>query len=258
MLVTLHVNETHIRGCCRDSEIEPFNFVLGASGMMGSDELGLFIKSFLRDRAIHPDELTDAAVASVVPDRNFAVQRCFRNHFGIEPFFLKAGARTGVKLKYKNPAEIGPDRIACAMGACRLHPDRDLVVAFFDTALKFLVLNARREYLGDLIMPGVYSTLNSLERDVSDSMKVEMEIPGSVIGRSVQEAIQSGVYLAYAGAIREILVRIEASLDSPEIVRIGTGRFSKFFEHLGLFDCLEEDLVHHGLAEAYSLNRRNQ
>lgn len=261
MFLTLHVNETHARGCLHSENGIAASFASSTPRIMASDDLGLFMKTFLRDRKIDPGQVTEAAVASVVPDHNFAISRCFRNHFGIEPFFLKAGSRTGVKLKYKNPGEIGPDRIACAVAACKLYPNRDVIVAFFDTAVKFILVNRHMEYAGDMIIPGVYSALDSLTRDLADSRKVEMEIPKTVIGRSIQESVLSGVYWVFAGALREIFTQIGLSMnltgEDSTPIRIGTGRFSLFFEHLGLFDRLESDLVHLGLAETFSLNRRN-
>jgi len=43
-------------------------------------------------------------------------------YFGIDPFILQAGAKTGLRIRYRNPLEVGADRIANAIAATRLYP----------------------------------------------------------------------------------------------------------------------------------------
>ena len=76
-------------------------------------------------------------------------------YFGIAPFVLQAGVKTGMKINYRNPLEVGADRIAGAMGAMHAYPDRNILVASFGTATTFCALRKDKTYLGGAIMPGV-------------------------------------------------------------------------------------------------------
>ena len=52
----------------------------------------------------------------MVPEIIYSLRSCCRKYFGLDPFILQAGVKTGLKIRYRNPLEVGPDRIANAIG----------------------------------------------------------------------------------------------------------------------------------------------
>ena len=82
-----------------------------------SDELGLFLRSVLRENGGDPSSVEQIALCSVVPEIIYSLRSCCRKYFGVDPFILQAGVKTGLKIRYRNPLEVGPDRIANAIGA---------------------------------------------------------------------------------------------------------------------------------------------
>ena len=122
---------------------------------VSSDELGLFLRQAMRENGLEPDDVTSIGFCSVVPDLNHALVSACKSYFGLEPFVLKAGVRTGLKIRYKNPTEVGADRIADAIGATNRYPDTNLIIMDFGTATTVEAVNSDKEYLGGAIIPGV-------------------------------------------------------------------------------------------------------
>lgn len=76
------------------------------------------------------------------------------------------------------------------------------------------------------------------------------------MGRGTVESIQSGLYYGHYYAIREMMTHIRKQEFAQEpVLSMGTGGFSRLFEHAGLFDDIQADLVLQGLYHTLKLNR---
>ena len=227
-----------------------------------SDELGVFLRAAMRDNGVDPGAVTRIGIASVVPDSLHSLRGACQKYFGIEPFVLQAGARTGLRVRYRNPLEVGADRIANAVAATRLFPGRDLLIADFGTATTFCAVTASGDYLGGVIVAGLRISLEALETRTAKLPAVEI-LPMNgrpCLGRSTVESMQSGAYFGQLGAVREILDRLEAenfpaegSAAQPPL-RLGTGGFAGMFEQEDVFDQIIPDLVLRGILLATDLN----
>lgn len=252
---------------CIDAGNTSFHFGLYKEGQLihqfrktsrqqfSSDEFGVFTRSVLRENGIHYNEVKEIAVCSVVPDINHSIRSGMIKYFGIEPFFLKAGVKTGLKIKYRNPAEVGADRIANAIAGCSFYPGKNLIIVDFGTATTFCIVSGAKEYLGGVIIPGVRISMESLVRETALLPKVEIRDPGQVIGKSTAESIQSGLYYGQIGIVREITSRATSEAFDNQPVIIGTGGFSILFENAGLFDIIIPGLVLDGLFIALQMNK---
>ena len=221
-----------------------------------SDELGIFLRAALRENRIDPDAIDEIAACSVVPDLNYSLRACCQKYFGIEPMIIRPGIKTGLKIRYKDPKEVGTDRIADAIGAVKLHPGRNLIVVDFGTATTVCAISREREFLGGNILPGLRLSMEALEANTAQLPSVEIKPVRSAIGRTTVESIQSGLYWSNVGMVKELSGRITAELfaDDPPVV-IGTGGFSHLFDRERLFDEVVPDLILSGLLEALRLNR---
>lgn len=220
-----------------------------------SDELGLFLRGVLRENNTDPAGVEQIAFCSVVPEVVYSLRSCCRKYFRLDPFVLQAGAKTGLKIRYRNPLEVGPDRIANAIAGAHLYPDRNLIIIDFGTATTFEVVRTGREYLGGIILPGLQISMEALEKNTARLPTVEIVSAGELVGRSTVECIQSGLYFGNRSAVRGLTqeIRDQAFKGEPAFV-IGTGGFSRLFEREQLFDVLLPDLVLVGLERALSLN----
>ena len=255
MILTLDVGNSQIfGGVFRNAELM-MRFRKPSRHATSSDELGLFLRGVLRENEIDPFGVEQIAFCSVVPDVIYSLRSCCRKYFKIDPFILQAGVKTGLKIKYRNPLEVGPDRIANAIAASHLYPDRNLIVVDLGTATTFDVVRAGREFLGGIILPGMRISMEALERNTARLPNVEIVPATELIGRSTIECIQSGLYFGHRAILRELTrqIRAEALAGEPAVV-IGTGGFSRLFEREEVFDVVLPDLVLGGLERALALN----
>ncbi len=257
MILCIDAGNTQIHGGVFDGEDLLFQFRKTSRQQYSSDEIGIFLKTVLRENKIDPDKIKGVSICSVVPDLNYSLIGSCMKYFNIDPFFLKAGVKTGLKIKYRNPLEVGTDRIANAIAACKLFPDQNIIVVDFGTATTFCAISRSKDYLGGIILPGIRISMEVLESRAAQLPSVEIKKTDAVIGKSTAESIQSGLFYGHLGIVKELKERItrEAFNESKPVV-IGTGGFSILFENENLFNVADPTLALKGLNLAYQMNHQ--
>ncbi len=254
MMLCLDVGNSHVYGGVfkEDKIILRFRH---ASKERTSDELGLFLKQVLRENHCDPDKITQIAIGSVVPQLDYSLRSACIKYFSIDPFFLQAGAKTGLNIKYRNPVEVGADRIADAIGATHRFPGQPLIMIDFGTATTFCVVDAKKAYLGGAILPGLKLSMNALSNNTAKLPAVDIVRVDKVVGRSTVESIQSGIYFGALGAVKEVIARVKEQIFSEEdVLVLATGGFAVLFEKENIYDYLLPDLVLEGLRLAIGMN----
>ena len=257
MLLCLDVGNSQIFGGLFDGEgVLQVQFRRTSQLRSSSDELGVFFRTVLRENHVDPDLIVDVAICCVVPDLLYSLRACCQKYFSLEPLVLRPGIKTGLKIQYRDPREVGADRIADAVGATIMFPGKNLIVADFGTATTLCAITRKKEFLGGNIVPGVRLAMEALEERTAQLPAVEIIPPRNALGRSTIESIQSGLYWSNVGMVRELISRIisEEFEDDPPLV-IGTGGFAQLFIREKLFDRVVPDLILEGLREIVRLNR---
>lgn len=190
-----------------------------------------------------------AVICSVVPSLTREVSRRIAGTFGVRPRILTASAAHGIRIGYRNPRRLGADRLAAALGARSRHPGRNIVIVDCGTAATVTALNRDGTILGGAILPGMDLWAGMLAARTAQLPRISPGKPRRAVGRSPGEAIESGIWHGYAGALREVIkqVRHEAFGNERALV-IGTGGNSGRGAVSGLFGVLEPNLVLYGLA----------
>ena len=255
MILAIDVGNSQIFCGVFDGDALTVQFRRTSTVRGSSDELGVFLRAALRENGVDPNAITGVAACSVVPDINYSLRACCQKYFGIEPMVLRVGIKTGLQIRYKDPTEVGADRVADAMGAVKLFPGRNLIVIDFGTATTVCAITKRREFLGGNIIPGLRLAMDALESQTAQLPSVEIKPMRSAVGQSTVESIQSGLYWSNVGMVKELVRRItdEVFADGPPLV-IGTGGFCHLFDREKLFDRVVPDLILTGLLEALRLN----
>jgi len=256
MLLCLDVGNSQIYGGVFADDVLRAQFRKSTLPLGSSDELGVFLLAVLRANGIEPAAIDRIAICSVVPSVLHSLRGSCVKYFKREPFELQAGVRTGLKVKYRNPHEVGADRIANAIAVLNRRPGRDHIVVDCGTATTFDVVTASGEYLGGAIMPGLGISAETLSSHTAKLPRVEIAPPPAAVGRSTVESIQSGLFHGHAGAIRHLTDEITREAfggSRPHIT--GTGGFSRLLESQNIFDELVPELVLLGLKHAEQLNR---
>lgn len=260
MILLLDVGNSQIfGGVIQDPTQSPpqfmFRFRKSTQSSSSSDEIGLFLKMLLKENNLNPIEIKKIGICSVVPDAMHSLKGACQKYFGITPFVLQAGVKTGLKIKYRNPLEVGADRIANSIAAISLYPQKNIVIVDLGTATTFCAISDDKDYFGGAIIPGLRISMEALESRTAKLPTVEILKPEVACGRSTIESIQSGLYYSHLGAMKELIRRYQAELfQGKKPFVIGTGGFSRLFQGMEIFDTEVPDLVLYGLFIALRLN----
>jgi type III pantothenate kinase len=257
MLLCLDVGNSQIfGGVYDDGSALKASFRRTSAVRASSDEYGTFFRTVLRENNIDPAAVHMAAICSVVPDVLHSLRGSFTKYFGFEPFVLQPGAKTGLRIRYRNPSEVGADKIANAVGALARHPNRNLLIVDFGTATTVCAVTKDKDYLGGVITPGMQISMTALESKTARLPAVEILRPDDVLGRSTVESIQSGLYYGTLATVRLLAERVTAehfASDKPLI--LGTGGFGRLFEPEKLFDEFIPELPLIGLRRVVELSQ---
>lgn len=194
------------------------------------------------------DARTTAAVfCSVVPSLTPGIERLLR-HRRLTPLSLSATSPHGLRIGYREPAKLGADRVAAALGARARFPQRPLLVIDFGTATTVTALHRDGTILGGAILPGVSLGAQALGSRTAQLPTVAPARPRRALGRSPAEGIASGVFFGQIGAVREVLARVRAeAFDRADATVVATGGHAPLFAGESLFDELIPHLVLEGL-----------
>lgn len=253
----LDVGNTHILGGIYDQDKLILRFRY-ATGLIGTaDQLGIFFTNILQVNHISPEQISAVSVCSVVPSCDYTIKHMISLYFKCELFILKAGVKTGLNIKCKNPSEVGTDRIANAIAAVNAFPQKNIIVIDMGTATTLCAITHKQDYLGGAILPGLRLGMESLKTNTAKLMAVDIERPAAYLGRNTRESIQSGLYYGHLGALKEIIAGTKQEIFSDEpVLIIGTGGFSQLYKDKSLFDVILPDLVLQGLYKAYEFSRQ--
>lgn len=145
---------------------------------------------------------------------------------GIEPLTFTPEVRVPLKNLYDTPETLGRDRLAAAVGAEYLYPNRPLLIVDCGTALTLDVVHEGC-YLGGFISPGLSMRLRALHHYTAALPLVEPIDQAWEIGRSTYGCIAQGVEQGICFEIEGHAARLKEKFG--EITVIFTGGDAKHF-----------------------------
>jgi type III pantothenate kinase len=140
---------------------------------------------------------------------------------GAELLVLGPGVSTGVPIRYDDPREVGPDRIANAVAARERH-GAPCVVVDFGTSTNFDAVSSAGEYVGGVIAPGIEISMDALFARAARLVKVDLVAPETAIGKTTVAGLQAGLFYGFAGQVDGIVERMQDELGGGAKV-IATG-----------------------------------
>jgi type III pantothenate kinase len=142
------------------------------------DELGALYGNFLDFSSVE-----GIALASTVPQLHRAYEELAKDYARAELLELGPGVKTGVPIRYEDPREVGPDRIANAVAAVDRYGPPCIVVDF-GTSTNFDVVSTEGEYVGGVLAPGIEVSMDALFQRAARLFKVDFVEPPTVIAKN--------------------------------------------------------------------------
>lgn len=254
MLLAVDIGNTNITLGVYEDDRLLFTSRLATDVRRTADQYAIEICDVLRLNDLSTDSIEDAAICAVVPAVCDAVSTAVTKLCNIVPLILGPGVRTGLNIKIDDPAQLGADLAAGAVGALAEYK-MPCVVIDLGTATTISVLDRNGCFLGGSIAAGVRLTLDALTTRTAQLPAIHIEAPKSVIGKNTVDSMKSGLVMGTAAMLDGLLDRIEDELgEKPTIV--ATGGLSKdIIVHCKNSIIYNENLLLDGLREIYEKNR---
>jgi type III pantothenate kinase len=252
MLLAADIGNTQIKLGVFQGERLAATWHIATDSARLADEYAVLVTNLLQMDGIDKTAIHGAVYASVVPSLASVFGEMFHRHFRVSPLRVGVGVKTGMSIQYE-PRELGPDRIAVALGALRLHAPPVIVVSL-GTATVFEAVSRDGVYLGGAIAPGIGVAADALSSRAAMLSSVELAPPKKAIGSNSMAAMQSGIMFGYAELIEGMVRRFKDEVGDDAFV-IGTGGWANLMSQLTRsFDKIDEALSLYGLRQLYQLN----
>jgi type III pantothenate kinase len=220
-----------------------------------ADEYGLTLAGLLEHASLDVNAIDAIAMASVVPPLTGTFVQACEDYVGRTPLVVDAGVKTGVRVKYDDPKQVGADRVVDAAAAYKLYGGPACIVDF-GTATTFDAISTEGDYLGGAIAPGLGISAEALFLHASKLPRVDLQRPPAVIGRNTVHSMQSGLLFGYVGLVEGMVARFRVELGLHMNV-IGTGGLVEVFaKETRVIDVVAPWLTLDGLRIIWELNQK--
>ena len=202
------------------------------------------------------DAIAGAIMSCVAPHLDYAWRKALTELSPARTLTMGPGLKSGIPIRYKNPREVGADRIAAAVGALAVY-GAPCVVVNLGATTTFEVIDRNGAFLGGVIAPGTGLSAQSLAHEAAQLPVVDLFVPKRVIGQTTHDAIRSGIVLGEALRIDGLLTAIMDELGYETPVVLTGPDAGKLVWALDHHSTVDETLVLRGLAHIWALNTAN-
>ena len=255
MLIALDIGNTNVTAGVFDGDRLVASWRLSTDAHRLADEYALQLQSLLPMKGVATAQVTEVAMCSVVPPLTGVFQDTVRALFNVEPLVVEAGTKTGVRIQYDNPRDVGADRVVDAAAAYHLYGGPAIVVDF-GTATVFDAISSDGSYVGGAISPGLNVSAESLFLSTSQLRRVELTAPATAIGKNTIHALQSGLVFGYVGLVEAMVRRFKDELGAPGATVVATGGLARLISsETSCLDVVDQELTLRGLHYIFGLNQ---
>lgn len=229
------------------------HFEFSTNRQATSYEYALNLSWLMDNNSLKSEDVDGVALASVVPPVTIELERAIKYLFGIRPFVVAPGIKTGVIIDVENPKEVGADIICNAVSLVEDYRSSGIVVDF-GTAITVLGVKDRK-LLGVAIAPGIWTASSALWERAARLSPIDIfNPPESVLGKNTVSAMQAGIIYGFVGLVDK-LVSLELEEMGIEPFVIATGGWSeRIAKYCDTINQVDPYLTLKGLCRLYMKN----
>lgn len=222
-----------------------------------SDEYGILMIEFLKQKNIGVSDIEDIIMSSVVPDIMYSLSNSFKKYFDRMPIIVGPGLKTGIDIRTDNPREVGADRIVNVVAGYELHGGPSMVIDF-GTATTYDVVTEKGEFIAGITSPGIRVCADALWQRAAQLPKFEIKRPKGVLdAKNTITSMQSGLVYGYIGQVEYIVKKAKEELGVEKLTIVATGGLGKIIEEgTDVIDVYDPLLTLKGLSIIYEKNKK--
>lgn len=186
------------------------------------DQYAVEFSEMLRIHDADKYDFSGAIISSVVPELTNVVRDAIFIITQQTALIIGPGVKTGLNIRIDNPAQLGADLVAGAVGALHKY-EMPCLVLDMGTANKISVLDEKGTYRGCTISAGIGISLNALSSGTSQLPAISLDAPHSAIGTNTIDSMQSGTVLGAAAMLEGLCTRLEEDLGEEVKTIVATG-----------------------------------
>ncbi len=258
MILTIDIGNTNITFGCHDRTKNTFTARMSTDRAKTADQYGAEMLQILSLYRANLNDISDAAISSVVPELTEVIERAAKKITKKTPLVVGPGVKCGLNIKIDNPAQLGADLVCSAVGAAEKYPLPCLVLDL-GTATKISVIDDDGSFLGCSISPGVVISMNALSNGTSLLPSLYFDKPQTAIGTNTVKSMQAGIVLGNAAMLDGMCEKIEKELKKTAATIVATGGVAeRIIPYCERDIILDPDLIFDGLMSIYNKNRTNK
>ncbi len=219
---------------------------IGTKSFETEDELFSKLYTLFQVSHIHPSDITEIGVASVVPSVNYILAKLGEKYFQLQTRFVTPEARVfDIEYHADYPQEIGADRLVNVFAARKIYGE-NVIALDFGTAITIDVIQ-HGNFTGGAILPGFRMAMLALFANTAQLPQVELHIPKHSVGTNTIDNIQIGILKISILGIERLIDDIQTETQC-EYTIISTGGIGKFLQGSSyIFDNYDPDLTLKGI-----------
>lgn len=261
MLLAIDVGNTNIVLGVFEGDRLVESWRLATDNKRSADEYGTILDSMFRRVEIKAEDIDDIIISSVVPSLLFTLEHMCLKFYDKTPIVVEQGIKTGLRIKYEDPRQVGSDRIVNSVAAHTRYGG-NLIVIDFGTATTFCCVSADGCFLGGAIAPGIKTQAAALFEHTAKLPNVDLELPGKFICRNTSESMQSGLIYGHMGFTEHMVRGMKDEMSKelgckPEDIKvIATGGMATMVESgVDCIDYIDRRLTLDGLQMLHEKNK---
>lgn len=256
MLLAIDIGNTNIVFGCFDGDRILFRERAATSHRSTPLEYASVIMTAFRLHDVDTKGISGAMISSVVPSVTATMKAAVEKIADVKVMVVGPGIKTGLSILIDNPAQLGSDLVVAAAAGIREYPVPQIIIDL-GTATTLSVIDSKKNYIGGIIMTGMAVSADALTSKTAQLPRIAFEKPKKVIGTNTVDCMKSGIMYSTAGAIDELILRMEEELGERCTV-IATGGLSSLIVPICRREIiLDEDLLLKGLAIIYEKNNKS-
>jgi len=254
MILAIDIGNTNIVVGCIDGNKTHFIERVSTDRSKTELEYAIVIRNVLEINHVNVEDITGGIVCSVVPQITQIVRIAAEKILKKDVMVLGPGIKTGMNILMDNPASVGSDLIAAAVGAIQEY-QAPLIIIDMGTATTVCVVDEKKNYIGGMILPGIRTSLDALTARAAQLSGIELSAPKRIIGKNTIECMRSGVIYSNAASIDGIVQRMEEELGMKATVVATGGLAKKVIPFCKEEVILDDDLLLKGMLYIYEKNK---